>query len=211
MTLSALQRRARDQAGMGLGEVMISMTVMVIVMVILFSTLSSVQKLASRTDSKGVNNDQARLAMIQLDREIRSGNVLYDPAAESPSGFVLRIYTQSNANIRTPSPGYVCRLWRINDDEELQSRYWPPNQPEDASPWITVATGIVNRITSPAVTAFARSDVNSATGGRVVNIVLMVNGAYDKRPEETVRIETSITGRNTSYGFPVNVCSSTPA
>jgi hypothetical protein len=64
---------------------------------------------------------------------------------------------------------------------------------------------------SPTVTAFSRTDVASATGGRVINIVLMVNNAYDNRPEETVRIETSITGRNTSYGFPVNVCSSTPA
>jgi hypothetical protein len=207
----ALRSRLGEESGMGLGEVMISMTVMVVVIAILLSTLTAVQKLASRTDSKGINNDQARLAMIQLDREIRSGNVLYDPATESPSGFVLRIYTQSNANIRTPSPGYVCRLWRVNDEEELQSRYWPPNQPEDATPWITVATGIVNRIMSPTVTAFSRTDVASATGGRVINIVLMVNNAYDSRPEETVRIETSITGRNTSYGFPVNVCSSTPA
>jgi hypothetical protein len=207
----ALRSRLGEESGMGLGEVMISMTVMVVVIAILLSTLTAVQKLASRTDSKGINNDQARLAMIQLDREIRSGNVLYDPATESPSGFVLRIYTQSNANIRTPSPGYVCRLWRVNDEEELQSRYWPPNQPEDATPWITVATGIVNRIMSPTVTAFSRTDVASATGGRVINIVLMVNNAYANRPEETVRIETSITGRNTSYGFPVNVCSSTPA
>jgi prepilin-type N-terminal cleavage/methylation domain-containing protein len=206
-------RRVRVSAenGFTLIEMMISFSLFTVVTVIFLTTLTSVQKAAIRQSANSVNNDQARLAMIELDREIRSGNVLYDPATESPSGFVLRVYTQSNANTRTPSPGYVCRLWQITTAGQLKTRTWPPLQPEDASDWVIVADGIVNRMRSPAVTAFSRSDPSSATGGRIVNITLLVNSDYADHPGETVRIQQSITGRNTSYGFPVNVCSQTPS
>jgi hypothetical protein len=209
--LAQLTSIHRDERGLSVAELIISSSIMAVVTAVLVSTLGAVQRVVSHTDSRGVNNDQARLAMIQLDREIRSGNVLYDPATETPAGFVLRIYTQSNANIRTPSPGYVCRLWQIDSEGRLQTRHWPPDQPDAATNWVTVATGIVNRIVSPQVTAFSRSDPTSASGGRVVNVTLLVNNNYDKRPNETVRIQTSITGRNTSYGFPVDVCDDTPA
>jgi prepilin-type N-terminal cleavage/methylation domain-containing protein len=204
-------RLHRDESGFTLVEMMIALSMFTVVTVIFLTTLSEVQSATVRETADSVNNDQARLAMIELDREIRSGNVLYDPASETPSGFVLRIYTQSNANIRTPSPGYVCRLWRITTAGDLQTRYWPPNDPSQATQWITVASGIVNRTVSPPVTAFSRTDPASATGGRVVNITLLVNGNYAAHPTETVRIQQAITGRNTSYGFPVNVCSSTPS
>jgi type II secretory pathway pseudopilin PulG len=204
-------RLRHEEAGMSLAELMVSMSVFTVVVVIFLSTLTSVQQATVRESANSVSNDQARLAMTEFDREIRSGNVLYDPATESPAGFVLRIYTQSNANTRTPSPGYVCRLWQITTDGLLQTRTWPPQQPENASDWLTVATGIVNRMESPAVSAFSRSDPNSATGGRIVNIVLLVNSDFAHHPESTVRIQQSITGRNTSYGFPVNVCSTLPS
>jgi type II secretory pathway component PulJ len=202
------------QDGMSLAEVMVTMTLMMIVILTFTTILASIQRAVSHNDSRAINNDQARLAMIELDREIRSGNVLYDPATETGTGlvagFALRIYTQSNANIRTPSPGYVCRLWQITADGKLQTRYWPPNQPEDASGWLTVATGIVNRMMSPTVMAFSRSDPTSATGGRIVYIDLRVNNNYATRPTETLKIQAAITGRNTSYGFPADVCSGTP-
>jgi type II secretory pathway pseudopilin PulG len=209
-------RAALDrQDGMTLAEVMVTMSLMMIVILTFTTVLASIQRAVSHTDSRAINNDQARLAMIELDREIRSGNVLYDPASDPnagfAAGFVLRIYTQSNANIRTPAPGYVCRLWQVTTSGELQSRYWPPLRPEDATAWITVASGIVNRQVSPTIPAFSRSDPASATGGRIVNVTLLVNNRYATRPNETVRIQSAITGRNTSFGFPTDVCSSTPS
>ena len=200
---------------MTLVELLVSMSIFTLVVVIFLTTLSAVQRTTNRQTADSVNNDDARLAMIELDREIRSGNVLYDPATDTypgvPSGFLLRIYTQSNANTRTPSPGYVCRLWQVTADGKLQTRTWPPLDPADATPWLTVTTGIVNRVVSPTVTAFSRSDPASATGGRIVNITLLVNDNYAQHPNETVRIQQAITGRNTSYGFPVNVCSTNPS
>ncbi len=209
--LARVRRIHGDERGITLPELMVTMIIMSIVIVTFMTILAAIQRAVDKTDSRAVNNDQARLAMIELDREIRSGNVLYDPANETDPGFVLRIYTQSNANIRTPSPGYVCRLWQVTGNGDLQTRSWPPLQPQNASSWITVATGIVNKRVSPSVPAFTRSSPTSATGGRVVFITLLINNRYSTRPNETVRIQSAITGRNTSYGFPQDVCSQNPA
>ncbi len=208
--IHTLRRLRSGERGMSLPELMVAMFILAFVLIVFLSTLAVVQKAAQRQGRRSENNDRARLAVEQLDREIRSGNVLYDPATEDPAGFVLRIYTQSNAPTREPSPGYICRLWQITEDQDLRTRTWPPGQPAAATPWRTVATGIVNRITDPAQIAFEIDD-DPYKGQRTVDVVLLVNGAFARYANETVRIEASISGRNTSYGFPQGVCSETPA
>jgi prepilin-type N-terminal cleavage/methylation domain-containing protein len=201
---------ARREEGMSLVELLVAMMILGIVAAVFATTLSSVQRVVSQTDSRTQNNTQARLAIEELDREIRSGNVLYDPGSGADAFYRFKIYTQSNAPTRDPAPGYVCRLWRITSTYDLQTRFWPPNQPEDATAWRTVATGVVNRALSPQVRAFAL-DPDPNKGGRTVNIVLMMNNDLANRPNETVKVQSSLTGRNTSYGFPISVCNSEPA
>jgi type II secretory pathway pseudopilin PulG len=209
-----LRRHLRREGGFTLTEVLTAMMIMTLVMVVFLGVLSSVQRGVAREDYLSRANDSARLSVEELDREIRSGNVLYDPADEAaysalPVGFTLRIYTQANATSRTPEPGYVCVLWSINDENQLVRNIWPPLKPEEATGWHVVAEGIVNRAVSPAVQAFTL-DEDPNKGGRNVDIVLLANPDLSSRPAQTVQIELSSTGRNTSYGFPENVCSDTP-
>jgi prepilin-type N-terminal cleavage/methylation domain-containing protein len=210
-----LRTHLRREDGFSLAELMVAMMVMSIAAAIFLSVLSSVQRSAVRIDRLSRANDNARLAIEQLDREIRSGNVLYDPSAENPTysslpnGYTLRIYTQTNATSRTPSPGYMCVLWTIDSENQLVSRMWPPLHPEEATGWRIVAQGIVNRAVTTPVPAFAL-DPDENKGGRTVDIRLLVNPDLHSTPVQTVKIETSSTGRNTSYGFPQNVCSDTP-
>jgi prepilin-type N-terminal cleavage/methylation domain-containing protein len=211
--LPTISRIRRDERGITLVELIVSMMVLGIAMTIFATTLSTVQTAVVAQDQLTQSNDQARLAIQQIDREMRSGNVLYDPATEgstTPGGgsgdnyYMVRIYTQTNADDR----GYSCVQWRINNSKELQTRWWPPEQPASVSGWRTVAEGIVNR--EFGVRAF-ELDSDPLKGSRVLKVTLRATVDPDAAPIQSTEIQASFTGRNTSYGYPVSVCSPVPS
>jgi type II secretory pathway pseudopilin PulG len=200
---------------MTLIELTISMALLSIAAVIFLSTLVFVQRAVNRQSTRSVTNDQARLALEELDHEIRSGNLLYDPALESDpvngiyAGMSLRIYTQTNANIRTP--GNQCVQWRISN-KVLEKRNWATNWRDDpatlVTDWTIVADSIQNQSVSPQVSAFAL-DPDPAKGGRVIVVSLLVN-ASTGTGSSNVLVQESVTGRNTEYGYPSQVCADIP-
>jgi len=197
---------------MTLAELLVSLMLLGIVMTIFITTLSSVQESVARESDRSQSNDQARLAVEEMDREIRSGNLLYDPSLESDAthfiypGISVRIYTQTNANIR--NPGNRCVQWRIYNGQ-LQRRDWTTTWRADGivDPFRIVADHIVNQTVSPQITAFAL-DPDPNKGGRtlVITIADNQNSAHGRY----VQIQLSVTGRNTEYGYPNNVCSDIP-
>lgn len=200
-----LARLRREQSGVSLPEVTIALSVMLIVAGTFLSVVISLQTNLVRQQRRSENNDQARLAIEQLDREVRSGNVLYNPATEAVPLYSLRVYTQANAPTRTPS--FQCVQWVIQGDE-LRRRHWPPGQPELATSWRTIASGIVNRtLSEPAF----QLDPEPSKGNRTVMVKLAVNGSLSAEPRATIRIQTSLTGRNTSLGFSSDVCADLPS
>jgi prepilin-type N-terminal cleavage/methylation domain-containing protein len=217
--VTRIRRLRKSERGMSLVEVMVSMSIMSIVLLVFTSVLASVQRAVVAQDALSQTLDQARLALQQLDRELRSGNVLYDPALENvpaasggiPScsgclpGYTLRVYTQTNADTRGT---YKCVLWKIDSSQQLMTRQWPPDRPTDATGWRIVATGIVNR--SIGQTAFSL-DPDPLKGGRTLNVVYAANSDLTHHATQTARVQASLTGRNTSYGYPANVCQQTPA
>lgn len=212
--LRVLALRANGERGMTLVELLVAMFVLSIVMVIFTNVLGSVQRGVVAQDKLSRTLDNARLAVQQLDREIRSGNVLYNPALENNGltsctgclpGYTLRVYTQSNADTRG---GYVCVLWQIDGQGQLLTRRWPPLEPGNATGWRVVATGLVNRTLSESAFAI---DTDPLKGGRTLNVTLAVNEDLTNHAGQTVRVRAALTGRNTSYDYPTNVCSTTPA
>jgi prepilin-type N-terminal cleavage/methylation domain-containing protein len=118
-----VRQRVSDERGMTLIELLVAMMIMSIVIVVFGSVLASVQRTAMKEDALGQANDQIRLAMEQIDHEMRSGNVMYDPSLENGSGagaisscsgclpdYTMRIYTQTNADSRGQ---YECVLWQV--------------------------------------------------------------------------------------------------
>jgi len=206
--MSALLRRlhAREE-GVTLPELMIALSVMMVVAGIFLTAVVTVQTNVARQERRSDNNDQARLAIEQLDREVRSGNVIYNPATEALPYYSFRVFTQSNAN--TSTPPFRCVQWVIAG-RELLRRQWPPGQPELASGWRIVAEHIVNRDLTPTEPAF-NLDPEVSKGGRTVNVKLAVNGNLTNEPRATIRIQTALTGRNTSLGFSSDVCADLPA
>lgn len=211
-----LRLRGTDQRGMTLVELMVATMILGIVMIVVSSVFASIERSIVLQNNLSTTLDQGRLALEQLDRELRSGNVLYDPATENAgttscsgciAGFTLRIYTQSNAST---SAGYRCELWKIDTSEQLLVRTWAPDDPTGPSTtdWRIVATGVVNRTLS--TTAFVL-DPDTLKASRTVNITLSMNSDYSHHPSQTETLQAALTGRDTSYGFPSNVCSVVPS
>lgn len=152
-------------------------------------------------------NDQARLAVQSIDRLVRSGNILYDPVDESgndpygaATGYMFRIYTQAE---QSPTQSARCAVWLVNDQEQLMYRTWPILEPENASTWHVVADSVVNRdLSQPAFT------LDSA--GRTIAVNFYINPDLAHRPQATQVVSASLTGRNTSFGYPVQLCATLP-
>ncbi len=208
----SLKQRSQSEQGMTLTELLVSMALMGVVATMFVSVLMSIQQGVTRQQHRSEMNDQARLAVEQMDREIRSGNFLYDPATETSAacgGYVcdpnysLRVYTQANAPTRTPPN--QCVQWLIQD-RKLLRRAWASGAGTSLSGWRVVATGIVNRDVIPAVPAFT---LDPTVGGKVLEITLLVNSRLGMPDApRTIRINTSLAIRNSATGDP---CSPIPA
>jgi type II secretory pathway pseudopilin PulG len=203
----------RREDGFTLVELMIVVFMMTIVVVVFTSIFENVNEGVARQRDRSVANDEARLAIEQLDREIRSGNVLHDPASEAVPYYGFRIYSQANATTRGSSAyadatGATCVQWLLNDDEELVRRFWLPGDPTVVSDWRVLASHVVNRTLATPVPAFS---LDPASSSRTVVVTLMLDADTAETVSRPVRITTSLTGRNTTLGFSETVCDPAPA
>jgi prepilin-type N-terminal cleavage/methylation domain-containing protein len=201
-------RRLRGERGMTLVELVVAMAILSIVMLVMTSTLTSIQRAVVEEDVRGRLNDQARLALQSLDRLVRSGNILYDPVDEAgndpydatATGYLFRVYTQAE---QTEDEDPRCALWLVDEEQHLLYRTWPVLDPDAASDWAVVADGIVNRdLDQPAFTL--------DPAGRTIAVAFHVNPDLARRPQATQVVQASLTGRNTSFGYPVQLCASLP-
>ena len=146
---------------MTLVELVVAMAILSIVMVVFLSTLTTIQKATVNQDVRSRTIDQVRLAMQSIDRQVRSGNLLYNPSTAYgtpplPANYTLLIYTQSNL----PTVGPACVLWTIDDQNRLLTRAWEPLNPTTpippgASGWTVVAEDVVNRVGASPTPAFS--------------------------------------------------------
>ena len=197
---------------MTLVEVVVSTAILGIVMLVFTSTLTGIQQAVVSQDVRTRLNDQGRLALQDMDRQVRSGNLLYDPETEvglvtpfgvAAAGYMFRVYTQVKFDSGDDSR---CALWFIDDDERLLYRAWPVLDPDspDATGWRVVAEGIVNRTTG--TTAFDLDSTN-----RTVTVTLRANADYANDPSATQTFKAALTGRNTSFGYLESACSELPS
>jgi prepilin-type N-terminal cleavage/methylation domain-containing protein len=188
--------RARAEDGFTLVEISVVLGLLGIVTVMLLGFLTRTQNDLQIQISRSSSNDQVRLAAQSIDREIRSGDVLYDPANEVyaagdvAAGMSFRVYSEANAPTR---PGKRCVQWRITSAGELQRRSWTTdwqsNPAANVSGWRIVATNIRNRPES--ITAFTRSQTN------LINVDLRANDDPSLKKGSTVRIQLAVSGRDT--------------
>ncbi len=188
-----------DEQGITLVELAVTTAVLSLVVVMVLAVLDTVQRGVVKAESRSAGVDQARLAARQIDRQIRSGNVLYTPEG---GGMSLRIYTQADGVQK-------CVQWRV-EGRLLQWRSWTTTWLTDGnvSPWKIAAENVVNAAVVPTVPLFALDTSQPEFGQRLMRVVIVTRS--NDRAGEPARVELSVTGRNTSYGFSPSVCSQAP-
>jgi type II secretory pathway component PulJ len=194
------------EAGLSLIELMITMIIFTLAIGMIFAAIVRVQTYTSNVASSADATSELRQALAEIDRQVRSGNVLGDPAAEtlttcvSGIGTCFQVYTQSNGSPR-------CVRWEVTSlgaatgTRLLRTRDWSPEWQTGGSvaAWRVEARGLAS---SQATAPFA------LPSSGVLRVYLEALDA--RRPTARVPITSSLFGRNSNYGYASGVCTPAP-
>lgn len=204
-------RRQKD-GGYTLVEALVVMMIFGIVIAIVMGIVIEVSYGAADNMTRVSQVRNAELALAQIDRQVRSGNVISDPNEESdtasgvPAGDSLRVFTQTDGV-------HQCVQWRVKyaDDDErgvLEYRSWDPQWETvggNVDDWSVVARDIV---ANDEHQAFHKKDTGQSETSSV-QITVFVQG--ERTQSKPTAVSTTLTGRNTIYGYPVDSCDNVPA
>lgn len=227
-----IRKRAltRDDSGLTLTELLISMAIFSVLMAIVMAVMISLTNMSKDTLARTRAVSEARLGLAQIDRQVRSGNVILNPAAESeltadvPAFFSMRIFTQEDGE---PN----CAQWRVIDHDndsfgDLEFRTWDPAYPAivDVKPWTAVAHNLVTMPSTPPedvddidvgdISTWPPFWVNESASGNTqahsVTITLRVKDPNESGSNLPTSLTTTVTGRNTVYNGATVSCSEVP-
>lgn len=218
------RRVSREEAGYSLIEMLVSMVVFGVAIAMVYTGVIVVSGKTRDVENSAEAASQLRQALAQIDRQVRSGNVLYAPGNEavgasattgcstptSPAnlnaGTCMRVYTQADGLDR-------CVQWQLRTDParptttELRTRDWDPAWQSlgstAVSSWSVVARGL-----APGQFPFVLQDGATAYRARLLDIRFE---AIDPRRADRVVISSSLSGRNTNYGYDAGQCTPVPA
>jgi prepilin-type N-terminal cleavage/methylation domain-containing protein len=220
-------RRPAADDGFTVIEMTVVMVVFGLAMAMVYAALMAMMGLTRNLQTTSDATSETRIALAEIDRQVRSGNVLFSPAQETmsgacadtatKSGTCMRVYTQANGANR-------CVQWQVVVDPAgvtaydaagaslgrtwlVRMRSWSPEgRPRIYSSWATQARGL-QPVTIQAHYPF-RLATDTDYGSRLANVSFR---AYDaRRPANPVVITSSLSGRNTNYGYDGGLCTSLP-
>jgi type II secretory pathway pseudopilin PulG len=198
---AAVRARPDADAGVTLVETMVSMVVFGVVIGLTVSVLIMISQQTRDNLARSDSVESARIGLSQIDRLVRSGNLFYDPAASG--GMSVRVFTQANGERQ-------CAEWRVQSDGQLRSRSWSPTWQIDGevSAWVTFARNLVNDAPGYTATPAFALTTTGQDSQSVLNVRLLVKNPDSKGVP--VEVATTLSGRNTLFGYDPAVCQSVP-
>jgi type II secretory pathway pseudopilin PulG len=201
---------------MTLTELLVAMIVFGMAMTMIMGAVVAVLRVTRGAEAASDAAFNTRQALAIIDRQVRSGNVLFSPADEagllvglcsdmgSNSGNCMRIFTQSNGEEK-------CVQWAVVPDPDgddtylLQMRSWRADWQTSGAveDWGVNARGLV--LDGAPFTL----DIGPAGiyGERLLRVHLLARNAENGKD---VSIDASISGRNTTYGYTGAQCLPVP-
>ena len=206
-------RRSGHESGFTLTELLVAMIVFGIAMVMIFGAVIAVMHVTKGAQSADDAAFQTRQALAVIDKQVRSGNVLFSPEDEAgylsschsmgtQKGNCMRIYTQANGDEK-------CVQWQVVPDPEvsgtylLQMRSWRADWQSTGlvTDWATSARGLL--LDGAPFTLNASGQY----GPRLLDVHLV---AENSENGHEVSVDSSISGRNTTYGYTGSQCLPVP-
>lgn len=221
------RRAAPRDNGFSLMEMIVTMAMFSLLLAMVFTLLISLTYQARDDLARARSVEQARLGIAQIDRQVRSGNVIIDPASDGitvsgvPKNYSLRIFTQEGGE-----GNEKCAQWRVyvppgQTYGDLQYRTWDPHFPESTvTDWYVVAQ---NSVMLPEGTVIEAADsatwppfwldttMNPKTKAQNVRITLRMLDPQTREGAKPTVITTVVTGRNTVFGYSETACSPVPS
>lgn len=189
------------EEGLTLVELLVAMSILVIVLGSVYGLLFSVQNGFERQVDRSTSLDQARQALLQIDREMRSAS-----AMTAATGTTLDAYTRTNqvsASGDAARTTQMCVQWRVVSGN-LQTRMWPLVGAPATVTWRTIATNLVNTdvFEIPTRASLGRPgdgrDPKNLYNGRLLNVHILANSApaTGTNAAPSVELRSSLSGRN---------------
>lgn len=208
----------RGDEGYTLIETLVAMVVLGVVVAIAVQATVGLLDSMRATQEATAAGAQVRMALNSLEHQVRSGNVLFTPVAEATSdpgcqafgaaaGTCMRVYTQAGGVPR-------CAQWQVVPDTAapgsslLRTRSFSPawQTDRDVDEWRVAARGLVPP--TAAAPPFQLQGASTAYSSRLLDVTVLAWG-QDRRG--TVRLTSSLSGRNTTYGTTTSMCDPGPA
>ncbi len=227
-----LRRRLRGaedgaDAGWTLVELLVAMTIFLGLMAIVTTVMVEVSYQTKDNLARTRAVDNAELGLRQIDRQVRSGNVISDPASESvasagvPPYYSLRVYTQTDGV-------YQCVQWRVvypagSAFGQLEYRSWKPSWQVTGGvqDWSVVSRDVVKPASATVVAADPRtwppfyvdptSPAEASSTAQTIRVTLRIKDPDQRASSKPATVSSVLTGRNTIYGYPADVCAAVPA
>lgn len=202
------------ESGYTLVEALVVMMIFATVFAIIMGVLIQVSYSAADNMARASQVQEVELGLMQIDRQVRSGNVILDPANEDRAyadvdpGYSLRVFTQTDGV-------HQCVQWRVKFDDDdrgvLEYRSWDPDWSSlgsDATGWAVVGRDLV-RATDDRV-PFERTN-SSGTSAETSSVDVTLFVQSERTNSKPTAVSTTLTGRNTIYGYPIDRCDDVPA
>ena len=204
------------ESGSTLVELLVSMILFATAMALIMGAALQVMRVTKESEGAADATFQTRQALALIDRQVRSGNVLFSPADEAlhtttcldlgaNQGSCMRIFTQSNGSEK-------CVQWQIAADGagiyNLMMRSWSPTWQSTGgvSSWEVVSRNL-RQPTAGSAPFTLDVGPGGIYGERLLRVHLV---AINPVSGKDVPLDASISGRNTTYGYTGGECLPVP-
>lgn len=145
MMLRRYRDRARQDSGVSIVELLVSMAIFVVVLVVFLAAVTTMSRTTARTQATGDSASQLRTVFQRLDKEVRYADAINPPAQ---SGGNIYVEYQIPATVGTGEA--QCVQWRfVTTTKELQRRTWTPGDASSVTGWQTMVTDLRNDTSDP--------------------------------------------------------------